>query len=587
MATQVHNGAFAATGIAGRHHAGGSDLVTTESAVHLPSGSMSLSPGALEFSALGDTLRLGAEAVDANDHTVVGAVVTWAMGDTTVASVDSTGLVLSLGNGQADVTATADSVSGTAEVTVAQVVSSVRVSPDTVAFSALGDTVRVTAEAFDANGHPVAMDAFAWATGDTTVAVVDAFGLVRSVGNGEAVVTVTADAVSGSAHVTVRQKARAVAVIPAADTLRMDDTLRLAAQAFDANGHEIADDTRQFAWTSSHARIAEVDDSGLVAGIREGQVTITAAMDSASASADVRVTNPDRAALRALYEATDGPNWQNSEHWMTDTPLGTWYGVRTSDRGRVELLVLRNNGLKGTIPLEIWTLDKARQLWLSTNQLHGTLPPEIGNLTSLEGLYLYQNRLEGAIPPEIGKLTLLKELVLASNDLAGIPPEIGNLTRLHTLWMAFNSMAGTQIPTELGNLVNLERLLLQYNGFDGPIPSSLGNLENLRILFLHNNQLSGPVPPEIGRLKSLETMSLAHNKLTELPNTMDGLVSLTEAYLNNNQLSGPVPPSIGNLESLETLHLMHNNLTALPNTMDGLVNLKEAHLHDNELAGTI
>ena len=277
---------------------------------------VNVSPGALEFSALGDTLRLGAEPVDANGHAVVGAAVTWATGDAAVASVDSAGLVVSVGNGRAEVTATADSVSGTAEVTVAQVVSAVKVSPDTVAFSALGDTLRATAEALDANGHPVATDAFAWSVGDTTVAVVDALGLVRSIGNGEAVATATAEAVSGTSHVTVRQKARAVTVTPAADTLRMDDTLRLAAHAFDANGHEIADDTRQFAWTSSHARIAEVNDSGLVAGIREGRATITAAMDGAGASAEVRVTNPDRAALRALYEATDGPNWGNSGNWM-------------------------------------------------------------------------------------------------------------------------------------------------------------------------------------------------------------------------------------------------------------------------------
>ncbi len=41
----------------------------------------------------------------------------------------------------------------------------------------------------------------------------------------------------------------------------------------------------------------------------------------------VEVTeNPGRAALVALYEATDGPNWVNNENWLTDAPLGEWFG---------------------------------------------------------------------------------------------------------------------------------------------------------------------------------------------------------------------------------------------------------------------
>ena len=37
----------------------------------------------------------------------------------------------------------------------------------------------------------------------------------------------------------------------------------------------------------------------------------------------------DRAALVALYEATDGPNWVDNGNWLTDAPLGEWYGVDT------------------------------------------------------------------------------------------------------------------------------------------------------------------------------------------------------------------------------------------------------------------
>ena len=35
----------------------------------------------------------------------------------------------------------------------------------------------------------------------------------------------------------------------------------------------------------------------------------------------------DRAALVALYEATDGENWTNNTNWLSDRPIGEWYGV--------------------------------------------------------------------------------------------------------------------------------------------------------------------------------------------------------------------------------------------------------------------
>ena len=44
----------------------------------------------------------------------------------------------------------------------------------------------------------------------------------------------------------------------------------------------------------------------------------------------------DREALVALYNATNGENWRkNNDNWLSDAPLGEWYGVNTNDDGRV------------------------------------------------------------------------------------------------------------------------------------------------------------------------------------------------------------------------------------------------------------
>ena len=51
----------------------------------------------------------------------------------------------------------------------------------------------------------------------------------------------------------------------------------------------------------------------------------------------------------ALYNATGGANnqWLKTDGWLSDAPLGRWYGVTTNDDGRVTELELDANGLSG------------------------------------------------------------------------------------------------------------------------------------------------------------------------------------------------------------------------------------------------
>ena len=48
----------------------------------------------------------------------------------------------------------------------------------------------------------------------------------------------------------------------------------------------------------------------------------------------------DKQALIALYNATDGPNWNYSDYWLTDPPIWAWYGVTVDAEGRVTELDL-------------------------------------------------------------------------------------------------------------------------------------------------------------------------------------------------------------------------------------------------------
>ena len=288
----------------------------------------------------------------------------------------------------------------------------------------------------------------------------------------------------------------------------------------------------------------------------------------------------DHAALVALYEATNGPNWVNNDNWLTNAPLGDWYGVNTDSSGRVVRLDLDGrwdsdareyipHGLSGPVPTELGELVSLTWLSLSSNSLTGPIPTELGRLADLKSLNLSRNFLSGPIPTELGRLADLEFLQLGGNDLTGpIPTELGELVSLTRLSLSSNSLTGP-IPTELGRLADLRTLYLDGNDLTGPIPTELGELVSLTRLSLSSNSLTGPIPTELGRLADLRTLYLGGNDLTgPIPTELGELVSLTSLSLSSNSLTGPIPESFLALDALEWFSFERNADLCAPGTID-------------------
>lgn len=200
----------------------------------------------------------------------------------------------------------------------------------------------------------------------------------------------------------------------------------------------------------------------------------------------------DRAALEALYNATNGAHWGNSDNWLSDAPLDDWFGVSAGGDGCVQVIDMYGNLLFGELPPELGNLSKLEALNLEANFLSGEIPVALGNLTRLNRLTLDHNiLLSGTIPTEFGRLANLTHLSLWNNRLTGnIPAELGNLSNLTYLDLTRNDLTGT-IPSELGRLTKLRTLWIGENRLHGEIPTELVNLSRLTWLGLFSNELTG------------------------------------------------------------------------------------------------
>ena len=543
---------------------------------------VTVSPATAQLTALGATAQLSAEVRDQNGSVMAGATVRWSSNAAAVAAVDGPGLVTAAGNGTATITAMSGSASGSAAVTVAQEVAAVTVSPAADTLVAFGDTMRLSAEAMDANGHPAAGVAFTWTSGDTMVAVVDSSGLVAASGNGTATITAMSGSASGSAAVTVVQEVAAVAVTSAADTLVAGDTLRLAAEAADANGHTVAG--AEFAWASSDTRVAVVDPSGLVTGVGAGMVEITATSSGVTGRAELTIAAREPATIDVNPDS------------VAFTALGQGAQLAAEVRDQIGRLM---EGVRVSWSSADTTVAAVNSVGLVTATGAGatTMRASAGEAFDTAVVTVMQSVGSVAVSPAADRVTLGDTLRLAAEafDANGHAVEDADFT-----WSSSNlsvaavdasglvtgraegratitAMAGEASGTAEITVENPDRTALAafYRATDGRnwdkrdgwlTDAPLGNWHGVTVdrggrvvgLQLARNGLKGRLPPLIGTLEHLETLELNWNGLTgAIPAALGTLARLRVLDLRSNEFVGPIPPELVDLTRLQRLHLLY------------------------------
>lgn len=259
---------------------------------------------------VGETASFEAMVLDANENQIDGAEVAWTSSEEETATIDDAGEATGVSPGSVTITAESDGVTGTATLIVSVPVASVEVSPDSTELTAIGDTARLTATATDEQGGVIDDAVVTWTSSDDSIATVDEAGLVTAEADGTATVTAAAGDASGTATVTVSPEIATVTITPDTAEVEVGETIELTARAEDENENEIAD--TDFTWASDGEAFATVDDSGVVTGVAEGTVTITATADGVSGTAEVTVVS-DVAAPTLSIVSGDAQNGRTEE----------------------------------------------------------------------------------------------------------------------------------------------------------------------------------------------------------------------------------------------------------------------------------
>jgi hypothetical protein len=351
-----------------------------------------------------------ATAKDQHNKVMKGVSFVWASTNAAVAQV-SDGAVQAVGQGTANVTASASGVQGQAALKVTPPVStpppakpkltSILVSPKSASILVGGQQV-LAAFPLDQNGQDMSGVTISWSSNNATIATVKN-GMVSGTGPGTASIMASSGAVQGAANLTVNSIAPAAPVVskivvtPSTANVSLGTGKLFAAQAFDQYGNVMLNENSgvpvAFSWTSDNSGVAAVDSSGNVTSESEGTANIIATADGVNGSAaltvgaiDCSANNPDGTPSAGL-----GGEYILDNGFIVEAgggaPVGAGYPMQALDSTFLAASLFNANGGNLVWVGDFTTVTAKQAGWpfpsfvMSNGLSVGLAPPAPGSLT--------------------------------------------------------------------------------------------------------------------------------------------------------------------------------------------------------------
>ncbi len=366
---------------------------------------------------------------------------------------------------------------------------------------------------------------------------------------------------------------------------------------------------------------------------------------SAASSAQTPVPDNEYLALVALYNSTNGPGW--TKPWNTATNnlhLVTWNGV-TVENGHITALDLRNNYLRGTLPVDIKDLTQLKTLYLQGNQLSGDVPEEWLSLTELATLDMSYNQFAGKVPAFLHSLPGLKYLSLTDNQFDDIQTGgFASLTSFNLIRQTINQdtfyYRGNNIQLQLPNIcrynaskkdlsaTNNFYIRIDGNTIESLIQATANGILTIPASYFKNLRKGQKITIYQSDGSASATTIIYQTTDISLPpipqSEYDALLALYEATtgsgwyykwdtsnnnfnegswygvsvenghitainLTSNTLKGNIPSQIKNLIYLKEINFSGNNGLAgnIPATLGELTNMETLNLSNCQLSGNI
>jgi len=279
--------------------------VTIPTTVQRDLTSITIIPSSQNVTTVGEGVQFTAVGnYNASPSTVVlgAGQVTWKSTDTSVATINATGVATAVNAGTATITATATApvsgatIIGTATLNssaaaVPRDLTSITIIPSSQSVTSVGETTQFEAIGnYSANPETVNItDQVTWNSSDTTVATINAAGLATAASAGSTTITATAIApVSGStitgvatlsaSATPVIRDLTSITIIPSTQTVNAQgQSAQYIAVGNYSGSPTTVDLTDQVTWQSSALAVATINSTGLAsANNNQGSATITA-----------------------------------------------------------------------------------------------------------------------------------------------------------------------------------------------------------------------------------------------------------------------------------------------------------------------
>lgn len=264
---------------------------------------LSVTPSAVTVPYLGATTVLTADLKNTKGESVTPPRIYWQSLDTTVAGVDSTGVVTGVRVGSTRIVAQFLELADTADVTVARIPVAMELSVETILFTELGRTSRIEATVRDGSGGAIPGPSVTWVSSAASAVSVDGQGNVKALADGTAVITASADTVVRTVSVRVASRPASLSVTPSSISMDgVSDTSRVVSIVRNAAGvsmHPLLP-----TYTSSDITVATVDFIGFVIARKAGSAVIRVTADTLSANVAVTITQTVNSVLIVPDTAT-------------------------------------------------------------------------------------------------------------------------------------------------------------------------------------------------------------------------------------------------------------------------------------------